>query len=121
MKTVLNRITRNNLIAGLLASAASLVFRSERVTTGMVAGAALMAADLWVIRFVAVRLLGPGRSGILLPLATLFFKLGLFLVTAWILVMFLPMNLYAFGVGVAVVVFTTTGTAAIYRETFARS
>ncbi|MFH1018350.1 MAG: hypothetical protein V1798_09240 [Pseudomonadota bacterium] len=111
---------RNNVIVCVGAAATSLALRSVDVTAGVAAGAALMTADFWVIRLIVRRLLGPNPR-ILVPLLAVFvFKFGAFLLAAWALVRFLPMNLYAFGAGVAAVVLTTALTAAFHGEAWAR-
>ena len=117
METVLKKIMRNNLIAAVVAVGVSLIFLSSAVTRGILAGAALMAADLWLIRFLAGRLLASNARRAWPAVAVLLLKFGAFLGAAWALMKFVPMNLVAFGVGVAVVVFTTAMTASLQRGT----
>jgi hypothetical protein len=115
METILRKITRNNLSLGGAAILASSIFLSRSVTVGLLAGTALITADLWLIAVLTRRILNSGSRRLAIPLALLLTKFFLFLAVAWALLRFVPMNPYAFGAGVAVIVFTTAATVALNR------
>lgn len=102
----IGKIDRANVGVMLALGAISAITLSWPITVGLLAGCAVMTVDFFVLRKLLARLLiGETRSAAI-SMGLLVVKfLGLFVMVALCLY-FLPMNLFAFGLGATAVVVT---------------
>ncbi len=101
-KKTLTAIERWNLIIGIAMIVASVAFWRADVVIGMATGVALGTANFLAIRWVVSKFMTAKESAKAGLMVALIFKMAAMMVAVFLVMKFLPMNMFAFLIGISV-------------------
>ena len=101
-KKTLTAIERWNLIIGISMIAAPVAFWRADVVIGMATGVALGTANFLAIRWVVSKFMTAKESAKAGLMVALIFKMAAMMVAVFLVMKFLPMNVFAFLIGISV-------------------
>jgi hypothetical protein len=104
-----------NLAVTAVAAGVGFAAFSPAVGLGFLAGAGLMALNLFVLRRLTGFILTGTPKKVGVAVFLLVVKLGLFFTAVWLAMTYLPMNALAFGVGAGLIILAVTLTASLAR------
>lgn len=111
--------TKIDIVIGAVVAGAAVVgfgaFSSD-VGLGLTVGALLMGVNFLVLRRLTSFILGGVPSKVGLAVGLLFVKLLLFFGAVWLAMTYLPMNVFAFGLGAALILLSVSVMATLTKK-----